>query len=96
MSLSETSLDAYHSLKAHVLSAQCQEVMDLMRDGKARTREQIAKEIGLKESSVCGRANGLVAAGLLVESVSETAKTQSGRAAKLLRVPPLANQMAMF
>lgn len=42
------------------------EVMDLMSDGIARTRRQIADALAWRDGPTCGRCNSLVSAGRLV------------------------------
>lgn len=86
--VADTSLATYHSLGVRdYLQPKELEVMALMRQPhiRAMTREQIAKELGWKESAVCGRCNSLVAKGALQEI--DGGRTASGRPAKLLRVP---------
>lgn len=86
--MAETSLNAYDSLpiKAYMQPKE-QEVMDLMRRPGVdpMTREQLAKALGWKEASVCGRCNSLVSKGALIEI--DGGITASGRTAKLLRLP---------
>ena len=53
--------------------------------GLTITREKLAQRLGWKEAAVCGRANSLVAKGVLEEVAG--GKTASGRTAKLLRLP---------
>jgi hypothetical protein len=65
--MSETSLDAYRSLPIRSLCKSESEVMDLMRDGKPRTRRMIADELGWRDGPTCGRCNSLVASGRLIE-----------------------------
>ena len=90
-----TSLDTYHALPVKdYLSPKEQEVMDLMDLGYRMTREQIAEALGWKESSVCGRVSSLVAAGRLIEE--EGGKTNSGRPAKFVRIPPVTGQRVLF
>lgn len=66
--VSETSLDAYRSLPVrNYLQPAEAEVMELMRDGNARTRRMIADELGWRDGPTCGRCNSLVASGRLIE-----------------------------
>lgn len=85
--MAETSLDTYHSFSTADLQRKEIEVMvEFMETtGLTVTREQLAERLRWKEAAVCGRANSLVAKGVLEEI--EGGRTRSGRPAKLLRVP---------
>lgn len=85
--VAETSLSAYHSFSMADLQRKEQDVMSvfLKTPTLTVTREVLARILGWKEASVCGRANSLVEKGVLEEI--DGGKTQSGRAAKLLRLP---------
>lgn len=93
--MAETSLEAYRTLSIANLQTKEREVMAVFFTnlGLVITRETLAQRLGWKESAVCGRANSLVAKGVLEEI--EGGKTLSGRAAKLLRVP-VAGQQVLF
>lgn len=82
-----TSLDAYHSFTTADLQRKEIEVMNEFAacPGLTVTREQLAERLGWKEAAVCGRANSLVAKGVLEEI--DGGRTRSGRPAKQLRVP---------
>lgn len=86
-SMSETSLEAFHSLPvADYLQPKERAVMALFTGPEvALTRERIAEILHWKEAAVCGRANSLVTKGRLEEI--DGGKTVSGRSAKLLRLP---------
>lgn len=86
-SMASTSLDAYHSFTTSDLQRKEKEVLSVffMYPGLSITREKLAEHLGWKEASVCGRANSLVAKNVLEEI--DGGKTQSGRSAKLLRLP---------
>lgn len=93
--VAKTSLDAFHGLSvADYLQPREREVVRLL-SGQADplTREQIALQLGWKESAVCGRVNSLVTKRVLEEV--EGGKTMSGRAAKLVRLMRSAQQ-ALF
>lgn len=86
--MSETSLAAFRSFDPATLQAKEREVMALFVSAEAPlllTREQIAEQMGWKESAVCGRVNSLVAKGWLQEITGGV--TRSGRAAMLVRLP---------
>lgn len=84
--VAHTSLETYHSLPVRdYLQPKEAAVMDLMSKVGTLTREQIALQLGWKESAVCGRVNSLVCAGHLEEL--DGGRTASGRPAKLVRVP---------
>lgn len=85
--MAETSLDAYRSFSTVDLQRKEIDVLSefIGTPGLTVTREQIAERLGWKEAAVCGRANSLVAKGVLEEI--DGGKTRSGRSAKLLRLP---------
>lgn len=84
--MAETSLDAYRSFSTVDLQRKEIDVLSefIGTPGLTVTREQIAERLGWKEAAVCGRANSLVAKGVLEEI--DGGKTRSGRGAKLLRL----------
>lgn len=85
--VSELSREAYRSLPVrNYLQPAEAEVMELMRDGKARTRRMIADELGWRDGPTCGRCNSLVASGRLIES-GEYKDPQTKKSAALLCLP---------
>ena len=65
---SKTKSASYKSLSVRGYLAPSEaEVMDLMSDGIARTRRQIADALAWRDGPTCGRCNSLVASGRLIE-----------------------------
>lgn len=90
-----TSLDAYRSFSASELSASEMQVMEVMNDGIARTRLEIANELGWRDGPTCGRCNSLVAKRALL-SVGERKNPDSNKYAELLQIPPKNPQGVLF
>ena len=85
--MAETSLDAYRALPVRNYLQKAEiELMDLMRDGKSRTRRQIADELGWRDGPTCGRCNSLVASGRLIEN-GEFKDPVTKKSAALLCLP---------
>lgn len=71
MSVSTTSRDAYKEHRdTGKLGMQAQRILTAMIDGQGYSRRELARAMGLELSSVCGRVNELLQAGLLVEGES--------------------------
>ena len=66
MSNSITSSEAWHSLTTTALSNSEKRVLSVFDASKQLTRQQIADAAGLPLASVCGRANSLMAKGVLI------------------------------
>jgi len=85
--VSELSREAYRSLPVrNYLQPAEAEVMDLMLDGRPRTRRMIADELGWRDGPTCGRCNSLVASGRLIES-GEFKDPITKKSAALLQLP---------
>jgi hypothetical protein len=86
--VSETSLDAFHSLPvAGYLQPKERAVMALFTGPEVKlTRQQIAERAPMPLSCVCGRVNSLVAAGRLMEEGDRRDPT-TGKRQKLLQLP---------
>lgn len=88
--MAETSLAAFRACEP-TLQRKESEVLDVFAIAAARgeplviTREALAKRMGWKETSVCGRVNSLIAKHRLEEVAG--GKTESGYSAKLVRLP---------
>ena len=68
MSVSTTSREAYKEHRdTGKLGMQAQRILTAMIDGQGYSRRELARAMGLELSSVCGRVNELLQAGLLVE-----------------------------
>lgn len=75
MSLSDTSIQAYHEHGDEgKIGKQCRLILSKMCKGRDYSRREIAKEFGLELSSVCGRVNELLSVGLLEELESRPCK----------------------
>lgn len=79
------SIEAFHSIPVRELQRREQEVMDMMKDGVARTQEQMSIRLGWPINRVTGRVNSLVTLGKLV--IVGEAKNASGRMAALYQIP---------
>lgn len=93
--VAQTSLSAYRSLTTAALTGTEMEVMALMCDGKARTRRQIADELGWRDGPTCGRCNSLITKKALI-SVGEQKNPESNKYAELLQIPPKNPQGVLF
>lgn len=81
--MNQTSLQAYAELKAQ-RKLQPMELLILLAMDRPRTRDDLAYVLDMRLSSVCGRVNSLIKAGLLVEC--DTVKSlDTGKNVKLLR-----------
>ena len=90
-----TSLDAYRRLSVSELTASEMQVMEVMRDGVARTRLEIANELGWRDGPTCGRCNSLVAKKALI-SVGERKNPGSRVLSEVLQIPPTNPQGVLF
>ena len=91
---SETKSASYKSLsvRGYLLPSEA-EVMELMMDGVARTRRQIADSLGWRDGPTCGRCNSLVTAGRLIER-GELKDPITKKYAALLQLP--SGQLGLF
>lgn len=89
MTVSDTSLDAFREHRdAGKLGAQQKKVMMFFHlNGGERTRSEIARDTGMRLSSVCGRVNELVKLGFLVECPRRRCAV-TGINAHPLKIPP--------
>ena len=79
MKATDTSREAYWSLVAErKLQPMEEKILVLLSDNTARTRKEIRDKTGLELSSVCGRVNSLLAAGL-VKIVGEKRDSKTGK-----------------
>ena len=83
--IAHTSLQAYDSFTRKELQDKEIELLAIFDHTTRLTREAAARVLGWKEASVCGRANSLVAMGVLAEI--DGGRTASGRHAKILMLP---------
>jgi hypothetical protein len=84
--VSETSREAFSGLQRdRKLQPMQTKVLVALRSGKAFSRKQICKLTGMELSSVCGRVNSLIAAGLL-ELHGEAVDLKTGKAQALVRI----------
>lgn len=90
-----TSLDAYWGFSTSDLTNSEMQVMEVMSDGIARTRLEIANELGWRDGPTCGRCNSLVTKRVLV-SVGERKNPESNKYAELLQTPPKKPQGVLF
>lgn len=68
MSVSDTSVDAYNEHKeSGKLGKQAMSIMAGLEPNKDYSRREISKLLKMELSSVCGRVNELLAAGLMLE-----------------------------
>lgn len=93
--VSQTSLSAYRSLPVKALNDCEKVVMELMGDGIARTRLQIAEELGWRDGPTCGRCNSLVTKRALIV-VGELRNPVTNRFAEILQIPPSDPQGVLF
>lgn len=93
--VAQTSLSAYKSLSVSGLTESEMRVMEVMSDGLARTRLEIANELGWRDGPTCGRCNSLVAKRALL-SVGERKNPDSNKYAELLQIPPSNPQGVLF
>lgn len=92
--VAETSLAAFHALKAHNhLQPQEQKIMDAVRHFGPATREELADRTGLRLSAVCGRTRALIDSGALIERGTKI-NPLTGKQNKLVALP--VGQMALF
>ena len=77
--VTETSREAYRSLiHEHKLQPMQEKILELLSDNIPRTRKEIRDATGMELSSVCGRVNSLLAAGL-VKIVGEKRDSKTGK-----------------
>ena len=77
--VTDTSREAYWSLVAErKLQPMEEKILVLLSDNTARTRKEIRDKTGLELSSVCGRVNSLLAAGL-VKILGEKRDSKTGK-----------------
>lgn len=87
MAVASTSRKAYHEMRDS--GAICRQALDVLAvvglSQFCLTRNEIAERSGLRQSSVCGRVNDLVAVGML-ESVGKRQCRVTGRTAEQLQI----------
>lgn len=85
------SIDAYHEhLKSGKALKQWQKIYAAMKLYKPLTRSELSDATGIRLSSVCGRVNELIEAGLVVEHERRKC-TVTGRAAHPVGIAPVAS-----
>lgn len=87
MSVAQTSIENYHAHKrSGRLGAQAQQILDFLQQNWTQnwSRMEIAERLSLRLSSVCGRVNELVEAGL-VEERAERPCSMTGKTIKPVR-----------
>lgn len=93
--VAQTSLSAYRSIPVPSLTKSEKEVLEVMSDGAARTRLQIADLLGWRDGPTCGRCNSLVAKKALLV-VGEQRNPETRKLAELLQIPPSNPQKELF
>lgn len=84
--VTDTSRMAYHQLRDEKrLQPMQTKVLDALRSG-AMTRKQLRDSTGMELSSVCGRVNSLLAAGL-IELHGEAKDPETGKVQELVGLP---------
>ena len=69
MSVAGTSIQAYNEHRASgKLNNQSQHILDCMKFGIAYSRRELIGLTGLELSSICGRVNEMLSAGILKEA----------------------------
>lgn len=69
MAVADTSIEAYREHKGEGLAGkQAETILKNLKEGKDYSRREIARELGMELSSVCGRVNELLQVGLLEEA----------------------------
>lgn len=82
--VSETSREAFHSIrKEGKLQPMQQSILDALKGGRLYTRKQLRDVTGMELSSVCGRVNSLLAAGL-VELRGDSVDPKTGKRQELI------------
>lgn len=93
--MAQTSLSAYRNLSVSDLTESEMRVMEVMNDGVARTRLEIANELGWRDGPTCGRCNSLVAKKALIP-VGERKNPGSRVFSEVLQIPPSNPQGVLF
>lgn len=84
----DTSIDAYHDLEAAgVLGGQQRRIMLFLHTypQQSFTRAELAKLMGMRLSSICGRVNELIELGYLEDGDKRKCR-ESGRTCHVIRV----------
>lgn len=82
--VTETSLQAYSELQRDKqLQPMQQKILEALAFGDRMTRKQLRDATGMELSSVCGRVNSLLAAGL-VEIYGEAVDPKTGKRQELI------------
>lgn len=85
--VSETSREAFHGIRREgKLQPMQQEILNALKDGHLYTRKQLRHVTGMELSSVCGRVNSLLAAGL-IDVRGEVRDEKTGKMQELLGLP---------
>lgn len=85
--VSETSREAFHSIRREgKLQPMQQSILDAIAGQGACTRKQLSRFTGMELSSVCGRVNSLLAAGL-IEIKGEVRDEKTGKRQELIGLP---------
>lgn len=82
--VTETSRQAFAELQRdRMLQPMQQRILDVLAGGARMTRKQLRDATGMELSSVCGRVNSLLAAGL-IETFGETVDPKTRKSQELL------------
>ena len=85
--VSETSREAFNSIRREgKLQPMQKSILDALDGGRTYTRKQLRQVTGMELSSVCGRVNSLLAAGL-VEIIGEVKDEKTGKRQELIGLP---------
>lgn len=88
MSVATTSIQAYREHRdSGKVSGQARRILDSMLGGVSYSRRELAEHTGLELSSICGRVNELVAAGLLEETPTRRCRITGKSVHPVRRVP---------
>lgn len=83
----ETARDSYRTLQRdRKLQPMQERILACFASGRAYTRKQLRDLTGMELSSVCGRVNSLIAAGLL-EVLGESRDPATGKPQELVGLP---------
>jgi hypothetical protein len=93
--MAQTSLSAFKSIPVEILTESERKVLEVMRDGVARTRLEIANELRWRDGPTCGRCNSLVTKGVLIP-VGERKNPGSRVFSEVLQIPPSNPQGVLF
>lgn len=87
--VSETSRDAFNSIRREgKLQPMQKSILDALKDGRLYTRKQLRDITGMELSSVCGRVNSLLAAGL-IDLHGEVRDEKTGKRQELIGLPKI-------